>query len=159
MNIAILSNNSSANCGWGVITLNYCKELYQKGINFTLFLPNGHAPVDVPWSKKIIYSLPSMNKGSDYYFSSVNIARMRLMNISTFDNFDIIHSLFAIPLSMVAYRASIKYDIKFILGAQGTYGVQPFLGGLSRFIFQKILDRAELLIVPSSFTRRSILSF
>jgi len=84
---------------------------------------------------------------------------MMLADITLFNGYDVIHSLFAAPFCMVGYRAADKYNKKFIMGAQGTYGVQPFLNKFSRLVFKRILKRANHVVTPSEFTKKSILSF
>jgi len=79
--------------------------------------------------------------------------------LTEFRGYDLIHSLFALPHAAIAARAAARWNTPFVMGAQGTYGITPFLNAVSRRMFSRILDRAARLIVPSEFTASAILSF
>lgn len=155
MKIAILSCDAHVNNGWGVITLNYCRQLHDSGVDFTLFLPKNHSKINEAWEERVLYILPPLHLSYGSYRTIIDAT----FNLQYFSGYDLIHSLFAVPLSLIACRAATRYDVPFVMGAQGTYGIIPFLKWLDRKIFTHILERVDLFITPSNFTRRMMLSF
>ena len=155
MNIGIISRNADPNSGgWGNITFNICNQLYKKNINFNLFLPSNHNQINCPWKKQIKFILPSL----DLNFNITDTAKLSLMNYNVFKDFTIIHSLFSCPYSEVALHIFNKFNIPYIIGAQGTYGVVHFFKKYSKYKYLKILNNAKVLITPSIFTLKSIIS-
>lgn len=155
MKIALLSGYASPSAGYGTITSNYCEQLYQRGIDFTLFLPRDHEAVSAPWADRVQYGLTRVALEYGRPKSLLNYTA----TLDPFRGHDIVHSLFALPHAAIAYRAARRWNTPFIMGAQGTYGVYPFLSLVGRRLFQRILDHADRIIVPSEFTANAMLAF
>ncbi len=155
MKLALISPLADPWAGYGTITYNLCRALFDRGVDFRLFLPHGHGRVKAPWAERIERSLPAPYVAYD----SPRFLATRLAGTERFRGFDLIHSLFALPQAHIACRAARRFDVPFVLGAQGTYGIVPFLGRASRALHSRVLDRADRIIVPSEFTRSAILSF
>lgn len=156
MKIALFSATIDVRNGYGNITYEYCINLCKKGIDFVLFLPVSEKKVvtelnliNLPF--KIEYSLPK------YIF------RVRLHNFLPYlkqiniSGFTIVHSLFAFPYCFIAALSAKKYDLPFIMGVQGTYGVLPLTYFLEKHLLKWSYRQAKVILVPSEFTKRKIL--
>jgi glycosyltransferase involved in cell wall biosynthesis len=153
--IAVLSCDANPNNGWGVYTLNYCRRLHAAGFDFSLFLPKHHTRLTEEWSDNVAYLLPPLHMRYGHYRTAAGA----LMSLTPFRGFDIIHSLVEVPTAFIAYRAAKKYERPFVMTAHGTYGILPFLQWPGRRVFSRVLDRVDMLITPSEFTRRTMLAF
>lgn len=154
MKIAIFSASLDINNGYGNITHELCKKLQGK-IDFTLFLPkNALRPgrVDYP----VEYILPRFI----FHFKTRKILEyLFLPKIKDIQGFDIIHSLFAFPYCLLAARFARRYQKPLLIGAQGTYGVEPLTHWPERYFLTRAYNQAKFIINPSRFTKEKIQQF
>lgn len=155
MKIALLSCDAHPNNGWGIITLGLCDAFFESGQNFTLFLPSNHTRLKTDWETNIKYSLPNRS----LRFSVYNFLASKFFDLSILSGFDIIHNLFSVSSAFIAGRAAQKYDVPFVMGGQGTYGILPFLRNIDHFLFRNILLQVDHFVTPSNYTRSSMNSF
>jgi len=154
MKIAIFSPTIDVKNGYGNITYELCEKLKGK-VDFTLFLPKSeikHKNIDFP----IEYVLPEFIVS----FKTKNVLNyLFLPKIKDVQNFDIIHSLFAFPYCILAARLAKKYKKPLLMGAQGTYGVDPLMHWPEKYFLTKSYNKADLFTVPSQFTKEKIQEF
>lgn len=156
MRIALFSSTIDICNGYGNITYEYCMNLYKKGIDFVLFLPASEKKIvkklnliNLPF--KIEYSLPK------YIF------RVKLHNFLPYlkcidvSGFTMVHSLLDFPYCFLAALSAKKYNLPFIMGAQGTYGVLPLTYFVEKYLLKWSYRQAKVVVVPSEFTKRKIL--
>jgi len=151
MKILILSPHNSVTSGYGNITHELCSRL--SDIDFTLLLPSSEKKYDYT-NYKTEYVLP------DFIFNAKTI---KVIDYLTFkydaSDYDIVHSLFAWPYAPLAARIAKQYNKPLIVGAQGTYGVKPLLTYPEKSLMKWAYNRAEEIIVPSCFTKESIIKY
>ena len=105
--------------------------------------------VNLPF--KIKYSLPK------YIF------RVKLHNFLPYlkridvSDFNLVHSLLDFPYCFLAALSAKKFNLPFIMGAQGTYGVLPLTYFVEKYLLKWSYRQAKVVIVPSEFTKRKIL--
>lgn len=155
MKIALISPTAVPTDGWGNFTHHYAATLAAKEVEFRLFLPRGHSRLEVPWRERISYHLPQAHlRYGQWRFLSTYLA-----SIAEFGEFDLVHSLFATPAAYIAYKAARAHGIPMVMGAQGTYGIMPFLHRFDRRFHGRVLDSVDRLVVPSHFVKSVLLNF
>jgi len=152
MKIAIFSSTISPTDGYGNITYELCQALYSRGINFTLFLPKDQKRKN-DYSFEIRYELPRYIyriKTPHFlcYFKNIDLR-----------GFTLVHSLFDFPYCWLAARLAKKYNLPFIMGAQGTYGVLPLTYWPEKYFLEFAYSNAKIILAPSQFTKNKILEF
>ena len=152
MRIALFSPTIDFRNGYGNITFELCSQYHTMGIDFTLFIPMVESELceklQVPFAvspvlQKNIFRL--FQREGWKYFTHVNVSA-----------FDIVHSLFAFPFCIPACRSARKYGKRFIMGAQGTYGVLPLTQYPERWFLKKCYRAAQSVTVPSAYTKEQI---
>ncbi|MCA9371232.1 MAG: glycosyltransferase family 4 protein [Candidatus Peregrinibacteria bacterium] len=150
MRIAIFSATIDRTNGYGNIAYELCKTLRHEGIEFVLFLPRNEKRFtkDLPFATRCV--LPKnvfrlYQREGWKYFKSVDVSA-----------FDIVHSLFAFPFCIPAYRSAKKYGKPFLMGAQGTYGVRPLTQFPENIFLKQCYRSAKAVTVPSVFTKEQI---
>lgn len=153
MRIALFSSTADVSNGYGNITAEYCRVLHERGIKFTLFLPKSeeHRVAALGWKFPVecvlpLYIFEMRNPRALLYYRAVDVSR-----------FDIVHSLFDFPTCVIAARSARRHRRPFMMGAQGTYGVVPLLRFPDRFALEQCYRQAKAIVVPSEFTRKTIL--
>lgn len=154
MKIAIFSASRDVKNGYGNITYELCEKLKNK-VDFTLFLPkNEIRHKNVGYS--IEYVLPEMIVS----FKTKNVFKyLFLPEIKDIQSFDIVHSLFAFPYCILAARLAKKHKKPLLMGAQGTFGVDPLFHWPEKYFLTQAYNRADLFTVPSQFTKEKIQEF
>lgn len=155
MRVALFSYNAESTNGWGNFTLNFASTLYEKGVDFKLFLPHGHPRIEQTWHDRAQYILPN----TSLLFRHPRSVKALGSSLLPFRAFDLLHSLFALPMLYPAFRAARKYAIPYVLGEQGTYAIVPLLNPIDKFFYLRMLSQAASYIVPSWFTRNLLLNF
>lgn len=155
MRIALFSSDIERDNGYGNITYELCTALSKnKDIIPVLFLPKSSKKPAEKTAFEIRYVLP------EYIFRIRNRNAIPYMfqNIDL-RGFDLVHSLFEFPYSFLAARLAKKYNIPFIMGSQGTYGVLPLTYFPEKYFAMWAYRQAREIIVPSAFTREKILEY
>lgn len=146
MKILLLSSTNNVHNGYGNITHEYCLALKKKGVAFTLLLP-----VDEPRYEytdyPVLYILPS------YVFRIATLKFLPYIFFKFKTDADIIHCLFEFPYAFIARKIAYQNKIPFILGTQGTYGIQPLHFFPEKYLVKSIYNSAEEIVVPSVFTK------
>ncbi len=153
MRIALFSSTADAKNGYGNITVEYCRELRRRGIDFTLFLPEAERK----FHARYIPEIPTEFSLPPYVFEVKN--PKSLLHLKTIDvsRYDLVHSLLDFPYCFIAARSAKKYRKPFMMGSQGTYGVVPLLRFPDRLALEYSFAQAKKIVVPSAFTRDIIL--
>lgn len=163
MKIAIFSFDIDRAYGTGNITYELCIELYNKGIDFTLFLPeidsrDGKLNIDKceGYPFRIECILPETVMGIGEMIKK----RLVLKYFKTIDlnGFTLVHCITEFPHSFVAARCARINKLPFIMGAQGTYGVLPLTKNIRPFL-KWSYSQAKEIIVPSQFTKEMIIKY
>lgn len=153
MKVALFATTVDIRNGYGNITTHFCLELLKRGIDFTLFLPETEkarvAEMKLPYDVRC--ELPRV------VFRIFERGGFRYTDIVDVSAYDLVHSLFAFPLCIVAARAARNYGKPFMMGAQGTYGVLPLTRFPERWLLKRCYRLARKIAVPSAFTRDQIL--
>lgn len=153
MRIALFSSTADAKNGYGNITVEYCRELKNRKIDFTLFLPeaerafHAHYIPDVP----VQFTLPP------YIFEMRNPKSLLYLKTIDVSGYDLVHSLLDFPYCFIAARSAKKYGKSFMMGSQGTYGVVPLLRFPDHLALEYAYGQAKKIVVPSAFTKEIIL--
>ncbi|MFC1731690.1 glycosyltransferase family 4 protein [candidate division KSB1 bacterium] len=151
MKIAVFSSTINVRNGYGNITYEYCSELVNQGFEVTLFLPSSEKKYSKNFKFSVEYLLPPYifrfftPKVFSYIFCKIDLS-----------DYDIVHSLFAFPYAIIVSKLSKKYKKPFIVGAQGTYGVEPLTHFFEGFFLKRAYSQADAFIVPSKFTKKEI---
>lgn len=155
MRIALFSSTVDVRNGYGNITVEYCRELRRKGIDFTLFLPASERRTAeaLEWDVPTEFVLPRYA----FRFSLLTVwMYLRRVDVRAFD---VVHSLLDFPYCVIAARSARKYGKPFLMGSQGTYGVVPLTRQPDRFFLMNAYRTARHILVPSRFTREMILRY
>lgn len=153
MKILISSSTLDIKNGYGNITYELVKELCRNNHSVTLLLP-----VDDNFYQ---YDLPGVNIERvlpPYIFkiTSRHIFKYLFWNYKPKTSFDVVHSLFEFPYAPLMCRLAQKLKVPFIIGAQGTYGVQPLAYFFERPMMLYSYAHADAIHVPSVYTRDAI---
>lgn len=160
MKIAIFSFDIDRAYGTGNITYELCVELYKKGVDFTLFLPqinnrdgkpNSEKCVGFPFTIKCVMP-PYVSGLGEMIKKKLIVQYLKTYNLK---DFTLVHCLFEFPHSFIAARSAKKNKLPFIMGAQGTYGVLPLTKSARPFL-KWSYSQAKEIIVPSQFTKEMI---
>jgi len=154
MKLLIASATLNAKNGYGNITHELLQVLHDMGHEITLLLPED-------------------DTNSEYDIAGVQIERVlpksvisykRLGSVShlfweykTNKKFDVVWSLFAFPYAPLMCREAKRKGVPFVVGAQGTYGVEPLTKWPERFFMKWAYENAKAIIVPSEYTKNAIL--
>jgi glycosyltransferase involved in cell wall biosynthesis len=154
MRIALFSSTADVTNGYGNITAEYCRALKNLGIEFTLFLPAAEQTFHARYIPEVpaIFSLPP------YVFEFKNPKSLLYLKSVDISCYDVVHSLLDFPYCFLAARSAKKYGKPFMMGSQGTYGVVPLLRFPDRLALEYAYAQAKKIIVPSEFTKDTILA-
>ncbi|MFT7644523.1 MAG: phosphatidylinositol alpha-1,6-mannosyltransferase [Candidatus Paceibacteria bacterium] len=154
MKILISSSTLDVKNGYGNITYELVKELKNDGHNVTLLLPH-----DDEFSEYDIEGVNIERVLPPYIFAckSRHFLKYLFWRYKTDKNFDIVHSLFAFPYAPLLVREAKRFGIPCIVGAQGTYGVQPLTTFPERVFMKFAYRNARMIHVPSQYTKNAIL--
>lgn len=153
MRIALFSSTADPGNGYGNITVEYCRAMQAKGEVFTLFLPTSEKEA----AGKYLPDIDCKFVLPPYIFEMKNPKSLLYLKRVDVSGFDLVHSLFDFPYCFIAARSAKKYGKPFMMGSQGTYGVVPLLRFPDRLALEWSYAQAKHIVVPSEFTRRTIL--
>lgn len=144
MKVVVVSPNSDPTNGWGNITYELCRRLAEE-VDLTIALPKGQR-TDID-TKVVHFTAPLR-------FPSKNpLFYLRLFSSSLkLPKADITHSLFSYPYAVPAALSAKR----FIMGAQGTFGVRPFKYLRDRYLLKWAYWKAKAVIVPSEYTKKRV---
>jgi phosphatidyl-myo-inositol dimannoside synthase len=154
MRLALFSSTADAKNGYGNITVEYCRELLKQKQDFTLFLPEAERA----FHAKYIPEVPAEFSLPPYIFEMKNPKSLLYLRPIDVSKYDIVHSLLDFPYCFLAARSAKKYKKPFIMGSQGTYGVVPLLRFPDRLALEYAYSAAQHIVVPSLYTRKTILA-
>ena len=154
LRIAIFSPSLNETDGNGNITRELCMRL-QKNARLTLFLPETRGSPDGKLSGcRVRFTLPP------FIFHLKNRHVWEYLNWSPAESeVDIVHAPFAFPYALLAKRMAEKLGKPLIIGAQGTFGVEPLTHEPERRFLSSAYNAARKIHVPSAFTKEKILEF
>jgi glycosyltransferase involved in cell wall biosynthesis len=154
MKVLISSSTLDVKNGYGNITYEYVSALKKAGHDITLLLPASDAfyQYDIP-GVAIERILPK------YIFNYKSRASIKhlLWKYNTRQKFDIVHSLLDFPYAPLMCREARRMKVPFVVGAQGTYGVQPLYQFPERLAMKYTYSHANAIVVPSEYTKNAIL--
>lgn len=156
--MVLLSASVDPTNGWGNITRELCLTFYEEfreEIEFTLYLPKNEQKkdyvVNLPYKKKLKFILPNFSFSFRNLIKSLDYIGTRLGK-----NADLIHSLFCFPYALIGAKNSWFYRKPFLLGVQGTYGINPLFRFPDNFLLKTVYRKADKIIAPSEFTLNCI---
>lgn len=154
MKILLASSNLDIKNGYGNFTYEYVTALMQAGHEITLLLPaddkNKKYDIKGVVVKRILP--PHI-----FRLKSRKILKYLFWKFPQTNQFDLVHSLFAFPYAPLLCREARRYKKPFIMGAQGTYGVQPLSQWPEKYFLRYAYKHANSIIVPSQYTKNAIL--
>jgi phosphatidylinositol alpha-1,6-mannosyltransferase len=141
--------------GYGNITHELLSSLKEMGHQITLLLPENDE-----FSQYDIEGITVERVLPKYLFNykSVNIYKYLLWKYKAKTKFDLVHSLFAFPYAPLMCREAKRLGLPFVVGAQGTYGVQPLSQSPEKYAMKYAYRNARAIIVPSEYTKKAILN-
>lgn len=154
MKLLIASSTLNKKNGYGNITYELLATLKDLGHEITLLLPEND-----PFQEN---DLPGINVERvlpPYLFSykSGHFFRHLLWHYKSKQKFDVVHSFFAFPYAPLMCREAKRMGLPFIMGAQGTYGVQPLAQWPEKYALKYAYKNADCIHVPSEYTKDAIL--
>lgn len=154
MKILLSSSTLDRKNGYGNITFELTTALKNLGHEIVLLLPENDEfkENDIP-GVAIKRILPP------YIFrmKSKKILKYLFWRYKGKEKFDIVHSLFEFPYAPLLAREASRLKVPFVVGAQGTYGVQPLVQFPERYFMKYAYGQARAIHVPSEYTKNAIL--
>jgi glycosyltransferase involved in cell wall biosynthesis len=154
MKLLIASSTLNKKNGYGNITYELLASLNELGHEITLLLPE-----DDPFQENDLPGVSVERVLPPYLFryKSRYCLKHLLWRYKSRQKFDVVHSLFAFPYAPLMCREAKRLGLPFIMGAQGTYGVQPLAQWPEKYALKHAYRNADYIHVPSEYTRDTIL--
>lgn len=154
MRLLISSSTLDIKNGYGNITYELVRALRMRGHEITLLLPQ-----DDPYTKHDVPGVRVERVLPPYVFSYKHATTLRYAawRYAAREPYDLVWSLFEFPYAPIMCREAKRMGIPFVMGAQGTYGVEPLTRWPERLALMYAYRSARSIIVPSEYTKRAIL--
>lgn len=148
--ILLFSTSIDSTNGYGNITHSLVQELSPQ-YQITLLTPPHKHPPSLSKNIRHMQTLPTP------LFSFRQIHLLKYLNwYPPEGSYDVIHSLFAFPYAILAHRFASSHHLPLIIGAQGTYGVQPLTTFPEKWFLTRAYNYARAIHTPSLFTKNQI---
>lgn len=144
--------------GWGTLTHNYVRALWERRTPFVLLLPKSARIPNVPFIsciKPVLPDLPLAFGGPAALFAALRLWRPASY---TPPPHSLVHSLVDFPYAVLAYRFARSYGLPFVMNAIGTYSVAPFHRFPDKHFFISAYLRADRIVAISEYTKRRMMS-